>query len=1279
MNAPVFDQMVFAGGGNRCWWQAGWWDVVQPELGLAPRVIAGISAGASTACMLHAWNSAELMDYYGEALRQNTRNAHWGNLLRGERVFPHYGMYRTALLTVNPPQPLKVVGASGSANLRDVVITFDQVVEAGSATDLFNYTSPDLGSVEQVSVNPGGVSVTVRFANAQTPGAVHTVNVQNVSSSAGTGMDPASVDVSFTAFVFATGVMNLDIWENIPTVNVSALRADPRFPNNPTRRYYIGGFDTRLALPTDSLENFGGRITGFFVPPASGNWILYLRSDDASELWMDLNDGAGLVKVQEETGCCGAFAGHPTAPLALVAGQRYYIEGLYKEAGGGDYMQVAAKLDTDPTDPNTLRPVGGTSVGTYVSGAGVSLTATTQPADQTFLIIPPSGAGSPLIDESFTGGNGGFTATTPGAFKGTPFGYVPGAGSWQVNQEDPENGSPNTTILDSPAVTIARAGYALLSFSHRWSVEQGFWDGCAVQVSVNGGAFATVPATAFSAGGYNGSVLGNSSSLLKGQQAFVQDSAGHQAPSFVDSAANIGFFSAGDTVVIRFLYAGDTNTKGNYQPSWEITSVKLTDGSAPTTVTFNFAATAVVPGNANPPVIYQWSRNGAQIPGANGPSYTFAPILADNGSTFSCAAYTIGASVVSRTATLTVAQPNTAPSFACGPNQGVNEDAGAQTVAGWATGIKNHSIARIPVAYANDFNTGPAGMQLFGVAAVNGGALKLTGPATSQYGAAGITASLNRFESLDVSWKSYVGDGAGGGADGYSLNIGSDVPADPGYGGEEGIGTGLSVTVDTFDNGTGADVGVDIKWNGARVAYVNIPKDNDGVSPTYIRKSAFVDAHLTLDASGLATMTYDGQTISATVAPYSGLLANRALFWARTGGASDNQWVDDFSFAGFPIDASSVEAAQTVQFLVSNDNPSLFSAQPAIAPDGTLTYTAAANAHGVANVTVRAQDNGGTAFGGRDTSAPCGFTINVASVNDCPTLANVTPLSVQSGNSINFQLSGSDIDGDALAYVVVQPPAHGAITLNTASGAGSYASANGYEGSDSFTVVVTDGQCRSGIVTVNVTVLPNNRPPTAKITTDALVDFSPDFEHPVLISCNWWNACLIFDGGLSSDPDPNDTLTYLWFVEPSPVPFAAGPVATNCLEVGTHTIVLTVTDNKGASDSDTLTIEEITAPLAIELLMEKVNESRVSRAIKRELLAVLRTALNQSKAERIRPTQTTLDAFEKKVRAKVTAGYPADAAAWIRWSQAISSGMEKCIKAPVVKKDFDDKGTPPRK
>ncbi|TAM03320.1 MAG: patatin-like phospholipase family protein [Paraburkholderia sp.] len=96
----MFDQVVFAGGGNRCWWQAGFWDVVQPELNIRPRVIAGISAGAATACMLYTREADWVMRYYEHALRHNTRNAYWGNLLRGESVFPHYRIYRKALLDI---------------------------------------------------------------------------------------------------------------------------------------------------------------------------------------------------------------------------------------------------------------------------------------------------------------------------------------------------------------------------------------------------------------------------------------------------------------------------------------------------------------------------------------------------------------------------------------------------------------------------------------------------------------------------------------------------------------------------------------------------------------------------------------------------------------------------------------------------------------------------------------------------------------------------------------------------------------------------------------------------------------------------------------------------------------------------------------------------------------------------------------------------------------------------------------------------------------------------
>ncbi len=40
------------------------------------------------------------MDYYAHVLRDNTKNAYWGNLLRGQSVFPHYRIYRQALLDI---------------------------------------------------------------------------------------------------------------------------------------------------------------------------------------------------------------------------------------------------------------------------------------------------------------------------------------------------------------------------------------------------------------------------------------------------------------------------------------------------------------------------------------------------------------------------------------------------------------------------------------------------------------------------------------------------------------------------------------------------------------------------------------------------------------------------------------------------------------------------------------------------------------------------------------------------------------------------------------------------------------------------------------------------------------------------------------------------------------------------------------------------------------------------------------------------------------------------
>jgi hypothetical protein len=56
-----------------------------------------------------------------------------------------------------------------------------------------------------------------------------------------------------------------------------------------------------------------------------------------------------------ELGCCNAYqaqgASQTSVPIPLLAGQAYYIEGLYKENTGGDYYRVVARLDGQPVRP----------------------------------------------------------------------------------------------------------------------------------------------------------------------------------------------------------------------------------------------------------------------------------------------------------------------------------------------------------------------------------------------------------------------------------------------------------------------------------------------------------------------------------------------------------------------------------------------------------------------------------------------------------------------------------------------------------------------------------------------------------------------------------------------------------------------------------------------------------------------------------------------------------------------------------------------------------------
>jgi hypothetical protein len=140
---------------------------------------------------------------------------------------------------------------------------------------------------------------------------------------------------------------------------------------------------TNFATPDLGIDRYGAHFYGWITPATSGNYTFFIRSDDGSELWLSNNDDpAGVQLIAFELGCCQVFLepadpmpNQTSAPQALVAGQRYYIEAFLKEDGGGDFLQVAWRMGDTPA-ASTLTPIAGTFLSAFAPAAAAQLTAT---------------------------------------------------------------------------------------------------------------------------------------------------------------------------------------------------------------------------------------------------------------------------------------------------------------------------------------------------------------------------------------------------------------------------------------------------------------------------------------------------------------------------------------------------------------------------------------------------------------------------------------------------------------------------------------------------------------------------------------------------------------------------------------------------------------------------------------------------------------------------------------------------------------------------------------
>uniref|UniRef100_UPI002637319B beta strand repeat-containing protein n=1 Tax=uncultured Aquimarina sp. TaxID=575652 RepID=UPI002637319B len=377
--------------------------------------------------------------------------------------------------------------------------------------------------------------------------------------------------------------------------------------------------------------------------------------------------------------------------------------------------------------------------------------------------------------------------------------------------------------------------------------------------------------------------------------------------------------------------------------------------------------------------------------------------------------------------TITVNTVNDEPSFTAGANESINEDAGAQTVNGWATAIDDgdsDATQTISFTVTNDNN-----------------ALFSTQPAIDATGNLTYTPATNASGSatLDVVL-SDDGGTANGGDDTFAtqqftitINTVNDEPsftagANESINEDAGAQTvnGWATAIDDGDS------------DATQTLTFTVTNDNNALFSTQpaINASGNLTYTPAADASGSATVNVvlsdDGGTANGgddTFATQQFTITVNTVNDEPSFTAGANESINEDASAqtvngwATAIDDGDSDAAQTLTFTVTNDNNALFSTQPAIDASGNLTYTPAADTSGSTTVNVVISDDGGTANGGDDTFATQQFTITVNAVNDEPSFT------AGANESVNEDAGAQTVNGWATAINDGDPEATQTLTF----------------------------------------------------------------------------------------------------------------------------------------------------------------------------------------------------------------------------------------------------------
>ncbi|MFL5751946.1 MAG: Ig-like domain-containing protein, partial [Bacteroidia bacterium] len=178
----------------------------------------------------------------------------------------------------------------------------------------------------------------------------------------------------------ATGNITRDYWAGISGTSISSIPLGV----TPTSTTLLNIFEG----PTSVGDNYGSRIRGYICPPATGNYIFWIASDDNSELWLSTNDQpVNKRKIAFVSGYTSSrqwtkYRSQQSLAMYLNAGQKYYIEALHKEGTQGDNLAVGWQLP----DGTLERPIPGSRLASF-NGAP-PIVNITSPANNTSYASP---------------------------------------------------------------------------------------------------------------------------------------------------------------------------------------------------------------------------------------------------------------------------------------------------------------------------------------------------------------------------------------------------------------------------------------------------------------------------------------------------------------------------------------------------------------------------------------------------------------------------------------------------------------------------------------------------------------------------------------------------------------------------------------------------------------------------------------------------------------------------------------------------------------------------